>query len=155
MEIQTNSKIDFSSHRVTVAWRQSLMKRHENTRLGISDIIGPIESKLDMYDNSFGLMTSTQKSWLKMTATPWWQQEMSCFLHVLHLDVFLLTHCPQPCQTVSNGSQDIDNEGIRLLWLFVKRHVSGVASKFIDSPSHTKLLSLWCWRFNLPQTTFV
>ena len=52
MDIQTNSKIDFSSHCVTVAWRQSLMKRHENTRLGISDIIGPIESKLDMYDNS-------------------------------------------------------------------------------------------------------
>ena len=31
MDIQTNSKIDFSSHRVTVAWRQSLMKRHEMT----------------------------------------------------------------------------------------------------------------------------
>ena len=70
MEIQTNSKIDFSSHRVTVAWRQSLMKRHENTRLCISGIIGPIKSKLDMSDKSPGLMTSTQKSWLKMTAPP-------------------------------------------------------------------------------------
>ena len=70
MEIQTNSKIDFSSHRVTVAWRQSLMKRHENTRLCISGIIGPIKSKLDMSDKCPGLMTSTQKSWLKMTAPP-------------------------------------------------------------------------------------
>ena len=70
MEIQTNSKIDFSSHRVTVAWRQSLMKRHENTRLCISGIIGPIKSKLDMSDKSPGLMTSSQKSWLKMTAPP-------------------------------------------------------------------------------------
>ena len=70
MEIQTNSKIDFSSHRVTVAWRQSLMKRHENARLCISGIIGPIKSKLDMSDKSPGLMTSTQKSWLKMTAPP-------------------------------------------------------------------------------------
>ena len=68
MDIQTNSKINFSSHRVTVAWRQSLMKRHENTRLCISDIIDPIDSKLHTYHKTPGLMTSTQKSWLKMTA---------------------------------------------------------------------------------------
>ena len=70
MDIQTNSKINFSSHRVTVAWRQSLMKRHENTRLCISDIIDPIDSKLHTYHKTPGLMTSTQKSWLKMTAPP-------------------------------------------------------------------------------------
>ena len=70
MDIQTNSKINFSSHRVTVAWRQSLMKRHENTRLCISDIIDPIDSKLHTYHKTPSLMTSTQKSWLKMTAPP-------------------------------------------------------------------------------------
>ena len=70
MDIQTNSKINFSSHRVTVAWRHSLMKRHENTRLCISDIIDPIDSKLHTYHKTPGLMTSTQKSWLKMTAPP-------------------------------------------------------------------------------------
>ena len=70
MEIQTNSKIDFSSHRVTVAWRQSLMKRHQNTRFFISDMFRPINSKLHMEDNSPGLMTSTQKSLLKITAPP-------------------------------------------------------------------------------------
>ena len=40
--------IVFLSHGVTVAWRQSLITRHQNTRLCISDIHGPIESKLDM-----------------------------------------------------------------------------------------------------------
>ena len=73
-------------------------------------------------------------------SAPWWQQEMSCFWNILHLEVFLLIHWPQPCQTVSNGSEDIDNEGIRLLWLFVKRHYNGVALKFINSPWNTKLL---------------
>ena len=48
MEIKTNSKINFPSHRVTVAWPQSLVKRHQNTRFCISDIHDPIESKLDM-----------------------------------------------------------------------------------------------------------
>ena len=48
MEIQTNSKIDFPSHGVTVAWPQSSITRHQNTRFCISDKQGPIESKLDM-----------------------------------------------------------------------------------------------------------
>ena len=78
--------------------------------------------------------------WLKITVC----LEMSCFLNVLHLDVFLLIHWPQPCQTVSNGSQDIDNVGIRLLWLFVKRHITGVALKFINS-----LCELNCCNFSV------
>ena len=48
MEMKTTSKIDFSSHGVTVAWHQSLITCHQNMRFCISDIHGPIESKLDM-----------------------------------------------------------------------------------------------------------
>ena len=102
MEIQTNSKIDFSSHRVTVAWRQSLMKRHENTRLCISDIIGPIESKLDMQDKTPGLMTSTHKSWLKMTAPPAGYRKW----HVLYFDELLLAALQYTAQMSSVKSLD-------------------------------------------------
>ena len=37
------------------------------------------------------------------------------FWYVLLFDVFLLIHFAKPCQTVSHGSQDIDNVGITLL----------------------------------------
>ena len=41
MEIKTTSKIEFSSHVVTVAWRQSLITRYQNTRFCIWDKHGP------------------------------------------------------------------------------------------------------------------
>ena len=105
MEIQTNSKIDFSSHRVTVAWRQSLTTRHQNTRFFISDMFRPIESKLHMEDNSPGLMTSTQKSLLKMTAPPAGYRKW----HVLYFDELLLAALQYTAQMSSVKSLDHDH----------------------------------------------
>ena len=47
---------------VTVAWRHVFVIHHQNKGWCISDIRDPINSKLNMYDNSPSLITSTQKS---------------------------------------------------------------------------------------------
>ena len=62
----------------------------------------PIESKLHMEDNSPGLMTSTQKSLLKMTAPPAGYRKW----HVVHFDELLLAALQYTAQMSSVKSLD-------------------------------------------------
>ncbi|CAB1432777.1 unnamed protein product [Pleuronectes platessa] len=90
MEIKTEtSKIDFSSHGVTVAWHQVLITRHQNTRETRKHLFLPEETQAENQTITFTFQTKLNQTRPNVLSESSYRREESNYnlptLHTLTL----------------------------------------------------------------------